>query len=98
MPAKTPTKSLSPVASTTLPTAITAPNPKERRQNRLFWVWLGLLLLGSAVLYGGGNRAYGLFDVDEAIFTQATMEMRAAEANHGLAALAMPTYNGTPRY
>jgi 4-amino-4-deoxy-L-arabinose transferase-like glycosyltransferase len=98
-PAKSsPAKSFKPVANPTMPAPTIAPNPKARRQNRLFWVWLGLLLLGVAALYGGGNRAYGLFDVDEAIFTQATMEMRATEANHGLAALAMPTYNGTPRY
>lgn len=86
----------------TLPTMArptTAPlPPKQRRQARLFWVWLGLLLIGSAVLYGSGNRAYGLFDVDEAIFTEATMEMRQTQVEHGLAALAMPTYNGTPRY
>lgn len=72
--------------------------PKARRQARLFWLWLALLMLGSAALYGLGNRAYGLFDVDEAIFTQATVEMRQAEATHGLKALAMPTYNGTARY
>jgi 4-amino-4-deoxy-L-arabinose transferase-like glycosyltransferase len=71
---------------------------KQRRQNRLFWAWGLLLMVVSSALYGFGNRAYGLFDVDEAIFTQATEEMRAAKAEHGLAALAMPTYNGTPRY
>ncbi len=75
-----------------------AVTPKARRQGRLGWAWLGLLLLACTVLYGFGHRSYGLFDVDEAIFTQATMEMRAAEGQYGLQALAMPTYNGTPRY
>jgi 4-amino-4-deoxy-L-arabinose transferase-like glycosyltransferase len=83
-----------------MPAKLTTPTlpPKTRRQARLFWLWLALLMLGSAALYGLGNRAYGLFDVDEAIFTQATVEMRQAEAVRGFKALAMPTYNATPRY
>ncbi len=64
----------------------------------MWGLWVGLLLLGLTVLYGFGNRSYGLFDVDEAIFTQATQELKAAASQHGLAALAMPTYNGEPRY
>jgi len=60
-----------------------------------------LLALGVAVLCGwvylAGHARYGLFDVDEAIFTQATIEMRAHH-DKGIEALAMPTYNGEPRY
>ena len=44
------------------------------------------------VLYFWGHGNYGLFDVDEAIFTQATVEM--VEHNNYV----MPTYNGEPRY
>jgi 4-amino-4-deoxy-L-arabinose transferase-like glycosyltransferase len=50
------------------------------------------LALVMLVLYVGGQRAYGLFDVDEAIFTQASREMLAS-GNY-----AIPTYNGEPRY
>jgi 4-amino-4-deoxy-L-arabinose transferase-like glycosyltransferase len=70
---------------------------------QLWWAMLGAsqrqavgvagglaLLLG--VLLVGFQARYGLFDVDEAIFTQATIEMRSSEQ------LAMPTYNGVPRY
>lgn len=50
------------------------------------------------MLFLSGHGRYGLFDVDEAIFTQATVEMRANTAVHGIGGLAMPTYNGEPRY
>jgi 4-amino-4-deoxy-L-arabinose transferase-like glycosyltransferase len=73
-------------------------NKSARRRMRQTLVWALLLMVGLGLLYGSGNRSYGLFDVDEAIFTQATLEMRAAEATHGMGALAMPTYNAEPRY
>jgi 4-amino-4-deoxy-L-arabinose transferase-like glycosyltransferase len=60
---------------------------------------LGLaLLIMVPALYLGGHSLYGLFDVDEAIFTEATLEMREQTAAHGALGLAMPTYNGEPRY
>ena len=70
---------------------------------QLWWAMLGkaqqqavLVAGGLALLLGvllvGFQARYGLFDVDEAIFTQATVEMRNSEQ------LAMPTYNGAPRY
>lgn len=71
--------------------------PAKRRSRQHFW-WAVAVAFMAVVLYGAGNRAYGLFDVDEAIFTQATIEMREAQSQHGLKALAMPTYNGEPRY
>ena len=52
-------------------------------------VLLGLML---AVVYVGFQASYGLFDVDEAVFTQATREL----VNDG--PYSMPTYNGVPRY
>lgn len=59
---------------------------------RRFWQ-AGLLLACACMwLYGAGHARYGLFDVDEAIFTQATVEMRHSGT------LSMPTYNGEPRY
>ncbi|HEX2859910.1 MAG TPA: glycosyltransferase family 39 protein [Alphaproteobacteria bacterium] len=51
-----------------------------------------VLAVVLAVLYVGGQRAYGLFDVDEAIFTQASREMLTSHN------WAVPTYNGEPRY
>lgn len=53
---------------------------------------LALLVLVVCMLFGLGHGRYGLFDVDEGIFTQATIEMRHSDE------LAMPTYNGEPRY
>ncbi len=59
---------------------------------RRFWQ-AGLVLACACLwLYGVGHARYGLFDVDEAIFTQATVEMRQSGE------LSMPTYNGEPRY
>ena len=58
-----------------------------------FWapiVIMFFILLG--VLYFWGHENYGLFDVDEAIFTQATVEM--IEDNNYVT----PIYNGEPRY
>ena len=52
---------------------------------------LGLFLL-LAVLFGFGLDRYGLFDVDEAIFAEATIEMRESGD------FVTPTYNGEPRY
>jgi len=52
---------------------------------------LGLFMI-LAVLFGFGLDRYGLFDVDEAIFAQATIEMRERGD------FVTPTYNGEPRY
>lgn len=57
-----------------------------------------VLTLMFGWLYLAGHDRYGLFDVDEAIFTQATIEMRANGGADGVGGLAMPTYNGEPRY
>lgn len=64
---------------------------KPLSQRKLLWV-AGALLLALVWLYGFGHDRYGLFDVDEAIFTQATVEM--LESGNYIA----PTYNGEPRY
>lgn len=65
-------------------------------QRRDFMAAAFLLLL-CGWLYLAGHARYGLFDVDEAIFTQATVEMRHADGTFPVN-LAMPTYNGEPRY
>ncbi|MBI1309078.1 MAG: phospholipid carrier-dependent glycosyltransferase [Proteobacteria bacterium] len=65
-------------------------------QRRSLLLAVGLALLCGWIYLAGHDR-YGLFDVDEAIFTQATIEMRAHHSE-GISALAMPTYNGEPRY
>jgi 4-amino-4-deoxy-L-arabinose transferase-like glycosyltransferase len=62
-----------------------------RAQKRNLFLTLGLIL-ACMWLYLAGHARYGLFDVDEGIFTQATIEMRHSGS------LAMPTYNGEPRY
>lgn len=67
------------------------------------WVWIALAALVCGWLYVAGTDRYGLFDVDEAIFTQATREMLANASREPLpgaelTAAAMPTYNGEPRY
>jgi 4-amino-4-deoxy-L-arabinose transferase-like glycosyltransferase len=62
------------------------------RAKRRDFVLAAVLAVVCMWLYGAGNARYGLFDVDEAIFTQATVEMRHSGS------LAMPTYNGEPRY
>ena len=54
------------------------------------WV-LGLMLM-MGLIYGGFHATYGLFDVDEAIFTQASREMIHTHT------FSMPSYNGEPRY
>lgn len=59
---------------------------------RRFWQAGLVLALACVWLYGVGHARYGLFDVDEAIFTRATVEMRQSGE------LSMPTYNGEPRY
>lgn len=61
---------------------------------RLRWDMLALLVLvlGVLALYGVGHGRYGLFDVDEAIFTEASREMVADGT------WSMPSYNGEPRY
>lgn len=59
---------------------------------RNFRLWAMLLGVFCLWLYGAGHARYGLFDVDEGVFTQATVEMRHSGS------LAMPTYNGEPRY
>lgn len=69
-----------------------------RRNRRQTAVWASVLLVALALLFGTGHRGYGLFDVDEAIFTRATVEMTQSIETHGLNALAMPTYNAEPRY
>lgn len=51
-----------------------------------------MLLAALAWLYTFGHGGYLLFDVDEAIFTQATVEM-VENGNYVL-----PTYNAEPRY
>ena len=51
-----------------------------------------MLFLGFVALFTLGLDRYGLFDVDEAIFTQASLEM--IETGEYVA----PTYNGEPRY
>lgn len=58
------------------------------------WPTLRLLLLPLllAILYLGFHAHAGLFDVDEAIFTQASREM------HASGIYSMPSYNGVPRY
>jgi len=65
-----------------------APTRAQRRDALLALA----LLLVCGWLYLAGHARYGLFDVDEGIFTQATLEMRESGS------LAMPTYNGEPRY
>jgi 4-amino-4-deoxy-L-arabinose transferase-like glycosyltransferase len=67
------------------------------RAQQRFMVMGILLSMACCWLYLSGHARYGLFDVDEAIFTQATIEMRHNEAT-GISSLAMPTYNGEPRY
>ncbi|RYG61916.1 MAG: glycosyltransferase family 39 protein [Alphaproteobacteria bacterium] len=62
------------------------------RSGRRFYALCALLTLASLWLYGAGHARYGLFDVDESIFTQATIEMRASGK------VSMPTYNEEPRY
>lgn len=62
------------------------------RSGKRFYIMSALLALASLWLYGAGHARYGLFDVDEAIFTQATIEMRESGK------VSMPTYNGEPRY
>ena len=57
------------------------------------WRILAVMFFAAlAFLYGFGHEKYLLFDVDEGIFTQATVEMIERE-NYVL-----PTYNGEPRY
>lgn len=70
----------------------------ERRRHRQTWMWGSLLALALVLLFGTGHRGYGLFDVDEAIFTRATVEMNESIATHGIGAYTMPTYNAEPRY
>lgn len=53
---------------------------------------LVLLIVGFIGLFFFGLDKFGLFDVDEAIFTQASVEM--IESGDYVA----PTYNGEPRY
>lgn len=62
------------------------------RSRKRFYVMSVLLAAACMWLYGAGHARYGLFDVDEAIFTQATIEMRSNGQ------ISMPTYNGEPRY
>ena len=62
------------------------------KAQKRFWVLVGFLTLVCGWLYLSGNGRYGLFDVDEGVFTQATIEMRHSGS------LSMPTYNGEPRY
>lgn len=59
------------------------------------WRWLAMVAALAAALllvYGGFHSRYGLFDVDEAIFTQASREMVETGT------YSMPSYNGNPRY
>jgi 4-amino-4-deoxy-L-arabinose transferase-like glycosyltransferase len=56
-----------------------------------------ILALGMLAIYGLSHGKYGLFDVDEAIFTRATVEMRG-QTEEGIAQWAMPSYNAEPRY
>lgn len=65
-------------------------------RGRIFASLSALMVVGCLWIYGAGHARYGLFDVDEAIFTQATVEMR--HKNEGISGLAMPTYNSEPRY
>jgi 4-amino-4-deoxy-L-arabinose transferase-like glycosyltransferase len=51
-----------------------------------------VVLTSLAILYFLGLDRYGLFDVDEAIFTQASVEMMES-GNY-----VTPSYNGEPRY
>lgn len=62
-----------------------------QKQRLLAWTAAGLAVF-LMILYLGFHGRYGLFDVDEAIFTQATREMM----DNGT--YSMPTYNGEPRY
>lgn len=62
---------------------------KERKTTRNQVLALFLML---AILFGFGLNRYGLFDVDEAIFAQATIEMRESGD------YVTPTYNAEPRY
>lgn len=66
--------------------------------HRILAVGVGVLVMLTVWLYGAGHTRYGLFDVDEAIFTEATLEMRQNVVTHGVSGFAMPTYNGEPRY
>lgn len=56
------------------------------------WWREALLVALIATVMVGFHGGYGLFDVDEAVFTQATREM----ADSGV--WSMPTYNGQPRF
>jgi 4-amino-4-deoxy-L-arabinose transferase-like glycosyltransferase len=60
----------------------------DRRLKNLTYLLFGLL----AFLYLWGHQLAPLFDVDEAIFTQASAEMVSTGNYIG------PTYNGEPRY
>ena len=51
-----------------------------------------IFLFSFIVLFGVGLKSSGLFDVDEAIFAQASTEMLQSED------YVRPTYNGEPRY
>ncbi|MDD9912356.1 MAG: glycosyltransferase family 39 protein [Alphaproteobacteria bacterium] len=60
--------------------------------NHTWQLFAFVLFTFLGVLYFWGHNRYQLFDVDEAIFTQATIEM--VESNNYV----LPTYNGEPRY
>lgn len=55
-------------------------------------IWLFALFITIAGLVGYGLNHHGLFDVDEAIFAEATQEMMARGD------YVLPTYNDQPRY
>lgn len=74
-------------------------NTAQRRGARGFMLVLAMV----AAVYLPFQARYGLFDVDEAVFTQATLEMRGVHdemrtEQSGQGSWAMPTYNGEPRY
>ena len=62
------------------------------KQNQLMSFFALLLLAGTVLLYGFGLGNYGLFDVDEAIFAQTSVEMLHSGDYY------KPTYNGEPRF
>lgn len=71
----------------------TTPHPKGEPMQPNTLLLVAIIFWASlSCLYFLGNNLYGLFDVDEAIFSQATLEM-VENSDY-----VKPTYNAEPRY